>query len=290
MSRGHSGREQEAKRAAEFVQRRLMEARHPTIRDTRPWVGLVLGTGWGDAFTLHDSVNIPFGDIPGFEALGELAGHKRVLEVGYIDAERTTPPVAVLRGRVHMNEDPRDPAVPKMVRLQIAMLCELNVKKLVLTCAAGSLVEMFAVGDLVFMQSFVMSGGHEEMPLWGGEFVSPEDALAIEWRVLACEAAERAELVLHSTGNHAYVRGPHFEGRTHDKGNLRKLGATTVGMSVKPECCVAALYGARAMGIAFITNDAVESHDHETNVARAKASSAKLGAFLEHVVTSLPQA
>lgn len=83
------------------------------------------------------------------------------------------------------------------------------------------------------------------------------------------------------------MRGPDFEGRRHDKGNFAKLGADTVGMSVKPECCVAALYEARAMGIAFITNDDKEVHTHETNVARAKASSEKLGAFLTDVLNTL---
>ncbi len=286
----HPGRKQEAECAAKMIRGRLEQAEHLAARDDRRWIGLVLGTGWGDALTLHDSIQIPFSEIPGFEALGELAGHRRVLEIGYIDAEHAKPPVAVLRGRVHMNEDPLDPAVPKMVRLQIAMLCELGTRRFVLTCAAGSLESSISVGHLAVMKSFVMFG-NEIMPLWGGEFASPEDVLEPSWVRTACEAAMAAEIaVVYEGVAHAYVRGPHFEGRSNDKGNLAKLGAHTVGMSVKPECCIAGLYGARAVGVAFITNDAIETHDHETNVARAKASSAKLGAFLERVVTTLPQA
>jgi purine nucleoside phosphorylase len=175
-----------------------------------------------------------------------------------------------------------------MVRLQIAMLCELGVKQFVLTCAAGSIDPYISVGDLAIMNSFVMFG-NEIMPLWGGDFVSPEDVLEPSWIPIAGDAAIMADISpIHMGVAHAYVRGPHFEGRHLDKGNLAKLGAQTVGMSVKPECCVAAIYGARALGIAFITNDAVETHDHETNVARTKAVSDKLGGFLSRVVTTLP--
>lgn len=282
MPHVNPSRKREAEAASAYI-RRLMDA-DPGLRARVPTVGLVLGTGWGDALVLHGSLTIAFEDIPGFPALESLEGHRRVLEIGFLDASCAGSPVAVLRGRVHMNEDPRDPSVPKAVRLQVAMLCELGVRTLVLTCAAGSLTETFAVGDLVFMQSFVMSGGHEEMPLWAGEFVSPEDTLALAWRETADRAATNAGLVLHPHGNHAYVRGPHFEGRSHDKGNLRKLGANTVGMSVKPECCVAALYGAEAVGIAFVTNDAVAEHSHEHNVACARAASPKLGTFLYNLI------
>ncbi len=282
----HPARKAEAEAAAAEIYRR-MDAQPGWDGRRDITVGLVLGTGWGDALVLHGSTQIPFGEIPGFEALGALDGHRRVLEIGFLDEARDTPPVAVLRGRVHMNEDPRDPAVPRMVRLQVAMLCELGARRLVLTCAAGSLTSRFRVGDLAYLQSFVMFG-NEEMPLWAGEFVSPEDALARGLADYAITAAERTGLVLHEDSAHAYVRGPHFEGRSHDKGTIKRLGATTVGMSVKPECCVAALYGAQALGIAFITNDDVEAHEHETNVARAKAAGGKLGAFLSGLVSILP--
>lgn len=281
----HKGRKQEAEAAAGEIRRRL--AGHPAGEHDAIPVGMVFGTGWGDALALHYAVQIPFGEIPGFEALGTLDGHRRVLEIGFLDEACDTPPVAVLRGRVHMNEDPVDPAVPRMVRLQVAMLCELGARRLVLTCAAGSLTSRFRVGDLAYLQSFVMFG-NEVMPLWAGEFVSPEDALARDLSGHAATVAERVGLTLHEDSAHAYVRGPHFEGRAHDKGNLKRLGATTVGMSVKPECCVAALYGAQALGIAFITNDDVEAHEHETNVTRAKAAGDKLGAFLSGLVSILP--
>lgn len=240
-------------------------------------VGIVLGTGWGDALTLEDRKELPFKAIPGFSQLGTLEGHARTVVCGRLDGI----PVVALRGRVHLNEAPADPDVHAMVRLQTEMLIHLGAKTLVLTCAAGSLSPKCEVGKVVFIDGFV-SLYAPPMPLFGGEFVSPDDAI---------ERRPRAEAMNGNLMRCGYVmmRGPHFEGRLYDKKLLAATGVGVVGMSMLPEACVAALYkdeGVRVLPLAFVTNDAVEEHSHEENLRRVKDASTGLGSLLGDLVRS----
>lgn len=244
---------------------------------------LILGTGWGDTLKLTDEEEFPFENIPGFEGLDKLEGHARCVVAGKLAGEI---PVVMLKGRVHLNERPAGEEIPKMVRLQTEMLCQLGVQNLIVTCGAGSLVRGIDVGDIVMIDGFVTLFA-PPMPLYAGEFCSPEDTLS---KALMAEASfVYQEMGMTSIrGGHAMVRGPQFEGRKYDKALLASTGAKLVGMSTLPEACVAALYpGVRVLAFAFVTNDAVEEHTHETNMAVAKASRETLGDFLTRTVVGI---
>lgn len=266
--------EQRAKRAAGRVWR-MTSAR------IRPQIGLVLGTGWGDVLAIRHAKEIPFRRIPGFQALGTLEGHARTLVLGKIAGV----PVAVLRGRVHLNEAPQDPAIPRMVRLQTELLFQLGVKTLIVTSAVGALRGALKVGQVALVDGFVTLYA-PDMPLYAGEFCSPEDTLDPQLRRVAKRV--RGPLTVKEVG-HVMVRGPFFEGRRYDKALLAKTGAGVVGMSMLPEACVAALYGARVLGLGFVTNDDVAAHSHEENLAQAKKAAAHLGGFLTRIVARLGQ-
>lgn len=267
-------RESAAKNAAETIRQKLGVA-----TDESP-IGLVLGTGWGDVLNISESVEIPFEDIPGFERLGTLAGHARRVIYGKLEGR----PILALRGRVHLNEAPNDPVIPTMVRLQIEMILQLGVKTLVLTSAVGSLDRAVGVGDIVRADGFITLFA-PPMPLWAGEFCSPEDTLDEKLGRIAFE--ERGDLNVYP-GGHAMVAGPFFEGRRYDKATLQKTGASVVGMSILPEACIAALYeGVRVLALCFVTNSAYEVHSHEENLARAKKSQQLLDAFLARIVSRL---
>ncbi len=239
-------------------------------------IGVVLGTGWGDKLALDNRREVSFERVPGFRRLSALEGHSRKFVAGSCGSKQ----VLALSGRVHLNEAPADPMVHQMVRLQIETLMRLGVKKLILTCAAGGLPYTgVSVGDLVLIEAFLTLFA-PEMPLFAGEFCSPEDVLS--QRNYEVAAASYAGRVMK--GTHAMVRGPFFEGRRRDKRALCMAGATIVGMSILPEACIAALYGAEVQAFAFITNDSEEAHDHNTNLKRAADASASLGACLTQVV------
>lgn len=247
-------------------------------------VAIILGTGWGDALALEDaSPEVPLKELPGFDRLRALEGHRRAVRVGRLG--RTS--VAALSGRIHLNES-HDPDHWKMVRLQTEMLLQLGAKTLVVTCAAGSLVPDLRVGDVLLIDSFLTAFA-PRMPLVGGEFVSPEDAIDNRRMTVAYTQFLGNDPRSVSKGCYAMLLGPQFEGRKHDKAFLRAAGAKAVGMSVLPEACVAALYpDARVVPMAFITNSATEEHSHEENLRRAKERAPLLGDFLSRVVNALP--
>ena len=266
------GCEDRAQFAARYIQARFPILAHP--------IGIVLGTGWGDVLKVDDAVGMSYRDIPGFGSLSDLEGHARQLVIGKIQGV----PVCCLRGRVHLNEAPADPQLAQMVRLQVEMLLALGVRTLIITSAVGGLSNgkgrPFGVGDVIAVDGFVTLYA-PEMPLYAGEFCSPEDTLDPKLLLMAIE--EQGKLLVR-VGGHVMVRGPFFEGRRYDKRLLAASGADVVGMSMLPEACVAALYEARVLGLGFVTNDDQETHSHETNLVRAKASASELGGFLERIV------
>lgn len=274
----HQPSEKAAALAAEIIRRQL----HPDP-DTR--IALVLGTGWGDALKLDDGRECPFSEIPGFEALGQLDGHARKVMVGKLAGR----PVIVLSGRVHLNEAPADPNIHRMVRLQIEMLLKLGADRIIPTCAVGGLTPATKVGNVGFITGLLTLFA-PDMPLYAGEFCSPEDTLDAGRCIKARQAAIDAGFDGKSLffGAYAMIRGPFFEGRRNDKRVLREAGANVVGMSLLPELCVAALYpGVEATPLVFVTNSDTEAHSHEENLARAKQMSGQLGRLLTVVVGEL---
>lgn len=250
-----------------------------------PEIAVILGTGWGDALpNLHNMISLFAIGFPR-ESIQDIDGHSRTVVCGELAGKR----VIALKGRIHLNEHSTDPDIPMMARLQVQMFLEMGVRKFILTNAAGSLKKECQVGDVVIADGFVTLFA-PPMPLFAGEFCSPEDKLSHRMRETALETKvlKDGKVLLTHQGGYAMVRGPLFEGRRYDKPFLRLTGASAVGMSTLPEMCVIALYpDAEALCLSFITNTDSEEHSHETNQARAKESSALLGAYLEQVIRQI---
>lgn len=277
-------REAIAEKVAEYI-----KSQTQTVALRNPETAIILGTGWGNA--LMENLVAPqqtfhLADLPGFHALRcmqQIEGHRRELVLGILKNGRS---VVMLRGRIHSNENHSGEDLMQMVRLHVEMLIKLGVKHLILTNAAGSLKKRVKVGDIVAHDGFVTVFA-PPLPLWAGEFVSPEDTLKDENNVKILTAAHEAGLACH-LGAGAMVRGPFFEDRKHDKRILRQSGATMAMMSILPEAAVAALYSdVKVYAMSFITNSASEEHSHEENQKRAEESSEKLGALLLNLIDIL---
>lgn len=285
-----------AKASAELIRRKL-----EIPEDVIPSIGLVLGTGWGEALPWdHPPASVPFDMIGPFK-LDQLEGHARKVLFGTVGGV----PLVALSGRIHLNEASGDPDIPRMVRLHVQMLFELGIRTLVVTAAVGGLVERAAVRSIVVIDGIVTEFA-PDMPLFVGEFCSPEDTLDEGLRKLALDTLENTGFP-PVAGGHVMVRGPYFEGRRYDKPFLRTTGASVVGMSILPELTIAGLYAdpgkidpsrkdgpwlvpARVLALGFVTNNDVEPHKHETNQDRARQKSTELGQFLKLLIPRLAAA
>jgi purine-nucleoside phosphorylase len=243
---------------------------------------IILGTGWGDALRLANARSIPMAQLPGFSRLGMLAGHRREVEVGELDGRE----IVVLRGRIHLNEHPTDPAVPAMVRLQTEMLCALGMRTLILTAGVGGLRKGVQPGDLVVVDGFC-SLFAPPMPLFAGEFEEADVVLDPELIKLALRTD--AGKFPRQPGGYAMLRGPNFESRKYDKRTLRRCGMKVVGMSMLPEACVAMLFKerVRVLALGYVTNNDVEEHSHQMNVGRAKGQGDRLSQYLASIVQQI---
>lgn len=280
MSTRHKESERTAASAAFLARQQLRLEKFSEVP-----VGIMLGTGWGAALSPYISREMLLCDSRAFQDFGisslpALSGHKRKLALGRY--EKTT--FLALQGRIHLNEEPTGLRTYQLARLQVEMLIQMGVKTLILTNAVGTLSEYFPVGSVMIPNSF-MTLFAGAMPLWGGEFCSPEDAIDIDLARSAMRTASKD--VKAGLGTYAMVRGPHFESRRADKDILRKLGASAVGMSLIPESCIAALYGVKVLCLSFVTNDDEEKHSHEENLARAKEAEPKLSNILRTIVGDL---
>lgn len=252
------------------------------LDDAERPVGIILGTGWGDALALDARRELPLKALPGFSRLTALDGHARTVVTGTLDGTRVT----ALAGRVHLYEAPSDPELHAMVRLQTEMLIHLGARRIILTCAAGALDQKIKAGHFVAIDGFV-SLHAPEMPLYGGEFPSPDDAIDLECVAADFPGTSTPGIRSAWRGGYAMVRGPNFEGRRYDKKLLAATGASVVGMSMLPDACVAALYaeeGVRVVPIAHVTNGADEKTTHDDHLARSKQAAAQLAALLTDTV------
>jgi len=261
--------------------------KHSLNISNKPVLGVVLGTGLNKSVKLENSIHFPLKDLKCFESLYHLKGHPRELVYGYINGI----PMLTLNGRIHLNELPGDNVEQGlMVRMQIEIMIKLGIKMLITTCAAGSLstTKNIQVGDVVLIDGF-LSLFTPAMPHFVGEFVSPENILANNLGPLVKKIADQNIKKPRKTvaGIYAMLRGPQFEGIKVDKRALATMGADCVGMSVYPECSIAALHKISTIALAFITNDDKAKHSHEKNLKTMLNLEEQNSNFLTQLATKL---
>ena len=220
--------------------------------DSRPSIGVILGSGLGpaaDRLLSSGGSAISYEEIPQMPR-PHVAGHAGRLVVGRVHGVS----VAMLQGRVHYYEGHSPSAIVYGARL----LCNLGIQSLIVTNAAGGIRKGFSPGDLMVINSHLRplaASGLEIGTTIDGE---PYSSAAIRQKCLWSHALrEKAcrvptPLKVHE-GVYAMMTGPTYETPSEIR-MLQNLGADAVGMSTVPEATFAASHGIEVLGVSCITN------------------------------------
>jgi purine-nucleoside phosphorylase len=241
------------------------------IGDTRPEVGLILGSGLGGLADRFDSARrLSYGDIPGFPT-PTVVGHPGVLVAGSLAGRRAI----ALAGRFHLYEG----HAPSLAALPVRVLAALGVDTLFVSNAAGGIRRTFRPGDLMVIADHANFTGRNPLigPVEPGDTRFPDMSAPYdpELRAALHRAGKRAGVPLVD-GVYGWALGPAYETPAEVR-MLERFGIDAVGMSTVPEVIAARAAGMRVVGLSCVTNlacgitSAPVHHDEVLAVTRAVA-------------------
>lgn len=240
---------------------------------------VVLGSGWRPAADVmtenaNDVMEFPMAELPGF--LPPTAeGHGGTIRYARLGDKS----VLILLGRTHAYEGHELWRTAHAVRTVAAV----GVKTIVLTNAAGGLLEGMRVGEPVLISDHLNLTA--KTPLVGANFVNLVDAYSPRLR----EAAKslRPELC---EAVYAMMPGPQYE-TPAEINMLRTFGAGLVGMSTVYETIAAREADMEVLGISLVTNLAAgitgEPLNHTEVLEAGRAAAKDMGELLAELVGSL---
>ncbi len=226
--------------AAEYVRRLI---------DTKPTIGIILGSGLGDiAEEIENKIIIPYGEIPNF-CCSTAIGHKGRFVVGTLN----NTPVICMQGRLHYYEGYGMPEIT----LPIRVMKLLGIKALIITNAAGGINFSFERGDIMLIEDHINFMGYNPLigrniAELGPRFCDMTYTYTPSLQNIAKKAADRLSILLKS-GVYLACTGPSFETPAEIRA-FRSLGADAVGMSTVPEAIVASHCGLKVLAFSLITN------------------------------------
>lgn len=230
-----------------------------------PDLAIVLGSGLTpveDALSGSTRVSSAELSLP----VSTVSGHEGAVVVGKIGAAR----VAVMSGRVHRYEG-RSPA--EVVR-SIRALHAWGVRRLLLTCSAGSVHAHWVPGTLVRIVDHLdlaAAGEVLEGQAYGTRFPDPSGLYTGPLGTILGAAAADLGIRLED-GVYAAMRGPAYETAAEIR-MVRTLGGDLVGMSTVPEALAAVALGMDVAALGVVSNLATGvgmgdiDHDAVTTVA-----------------------
>ena len=205
------------------------------IKDFKPEIGIILGSGLGDFADEFNSVTVPYNEIPGFER-SNVQGHKGQLVFAEINGKK----VVMMQGRYHFYEG----YSMQTVTYPVKIMKKLGVEKLIITNAAGAVNKSFNPGELMFIT--------DHINFMGTRFPDMSEIYSKEFITKAENIAKRLN-IKYQKGVYAATTGPSYETPAEIK-MYSILGADAVGMSTAPEAIVANYCGLKVLGISCLTN------------------------------------
>lgn len=215
----------------------------------KPEIGLVLGSGLGQfAHNIETIKSIETSSLPGYPK-STVEGHKGFIYFSEYKGKK----LLIFQGRIHFYEGY---ALSECI-LPAHIAAKLNIKKLILTNAAGGINPNFEPGDLMLNISFNSMMLKKEMAdLFGMPSIEQKNLiLDLPGNEVnsAIRKAALEEKVPLKEGVYFYSKGPSYETPAEIK-MLAKTGADAVGMSTVHEAVYAAVKGIKVGAISCITN------------------------------------
>ena len=257
----------------EFIQRKA---------NTRPRVGIVLGTGLGGlSDEIEKEISIPYQEIPNFP-VSTVSGHEGALILGTLSGC----PVVALHGRFHYYEgyDMQTLTFPMRV------MKELGIEELFLSNASGGVDPKFEIGDIMLIKDHInllpsnpLIGPNDER--LGPRFLDMSQVYDPERIAEAERIADEAEIQVQK-GVYAAISGPTFE-TPAEYSYIRKIGADAIGMSTVPEAITARHMGVKCFAVSVITDLGVEGKIHEVSHEEVKKEAAKVEHRMTHIIKEM---
>lgn len=257
----------------EFIQKQ--------IKDYKPEIGIILGSGLGDFADNLEGVRVKYSDIPGFET-STVAGHKGQLVFAEVNGKKAV----IMQGRYHFYEGYN---IRKIV-FPVKVMKKLGVQTLIITNAAGSVNKEYNAGDLMVISDHINLMGVN--PLIGENDSSLGDRfpdMSEIYKSSHCELAQAKGKELGLTvrkGVYAAMSGPSYE-TPAEINMLRIMGADAVGMSTVPEALVANYCGMEVLGISCITNSAAGVHPSRLSHAEVVETAEKVKDSFKKLLSSI---
>ena len=247
---------------------------------TPPDLGVLLGSGWGDALKIDEIVvRIKYADIPGLGA-STVKGHSGE----FILYRRLGKLVAAWCGRRHFYEG----AGWEPVVLPVEILRRMGCAKLLLTNASGGINPALRPGDFVIIRDHInlvgvnpLIGPHVEE--WGERFPDMTEVYTKHLAELLHASANKLDLRTMD-GVYAYTSGPCYETPAEIQA-CKAQGADVVGMSTVPEAVFAKACGMKIAGISLVSNLAAgisrRALNHEEVMQAGASARTKMAAFID---------
>lgn len=221
-----------------------------TRTDSKPKVGIILGTGLGGlAREIRRDLEIDYEEIPHFP-VSTVESHHGKLLFGTLAGKN----VVAMQGRFHMYEA----YSLKQVTFPVRVMKFLGVKSLLISNAAGALNHHFRRGDVMIMSDHINLLGDNPLigpndDSLGPRFPDMSEPYTTELIRLAEQAALDLKIKVQK-GVYVAMSGPSMETRAEYR-MLRSLGADAVGMSTVPETIVAVHMGMNVLGFSILTDE-----------------------------------
>ena len=255
------------------------------IRDFKPEVAVVLGSGLGVFSDGMCGISIKYSDIPGFLTTC-VEGHKGEFLFSKIENKNCV----IMQGRFHFYEGYEYQQLVAPVRVMKLM----GVEKLILTNAVGAVNESYRPGDVMIIKDHIKMTGASPMcgpnaDDFGPRFFDVTNMYDRGLRAVARQCAERSPMNVHE-GVYFFFTGPQFETPSEVRA-ARILGGDVVGMSTVTEALTAAHCGMPVLGLSLISNMAAGILDqplsHEEVVEIAEKAGAEFSELVADIIRSL---